>query len=107
MIKNPFLSTICVTLPPTCAIQLIAGSNSLLSTCTLPWISAARMPNDEEQIVASSLAFYIWVNRRKERYAEVWETHSEKVGRLAEVMCVFDGDDVKERELFELVDEHC
>jgi hypothetical protein len=44
----PFLSTICVTLPPPeCAIQLLTGTNSRLSRWMEPCMSARRRPEEE------------------------------------------------------------
>ena len=46
----------CVTRPPTCATQLEMGSNSLLSTCTLPCMSAMTTPYAEDVTVEIEVA---------------------------------------------------
>ena len=54
--RYPRLSTMCVTRPPTCATQLDMGSNSLLSICTLPCMSATTTPYAEDVIVEIEFA---------------------------------------------------
>ena len=54
--RYPRLSTMCVTRPLTCATQLDIDSNSLLSTCTLPCMSATTMPYAEDVTVEIEVA---------------------------------------------------
>jgi hypothetical protein len=63
----PLLSTICVTLPLECAIQLLVGTKSRLRRWTEPWMSARRIPEEDCARVDISGVFYGNYNRRRAR----------------------------------------